>query len=147
MDALTLPAGTDPAAVRRLEDQLLEMPQVDLGTSLVVHGRMAARTIFIPAGTILTGTLTKIDNLCVVMGDITVTTDDGPQRITGHRVLTARAGFKRAGLAHADTWWTTIHHTDQTDVRAIEDEMTDEADRLQTRREAIPYTDTKEITQ
>jgi len=145
MDELILPAGTDPAAVRRLEDALLELPQVDLSTQLVVHGRMAARTILIPAGTVLTGTLTKIDNLCIVVGDITVTTDEGPQRITGHRVLTAKAGFKRAGIAHADTWWTTIHHTDHTDVQAIEDEMTDEADRLQTRRQALSHTTHKEI--
>lgn len=143
MDELMLPP--DPAAVRRLEDAVWDLPQVDLGTQLVVHGRMAVRTVFIPAGTVVTGAQTKIDNVCIVVGDITVTTDEGPQRITGHRVLTAKAGFKRAGIAHADTWWTTIHHTDHTDVQAIEDEMTDEADRLQTRRQALSHTTHKEI--
>ncbi|KAA3649385.1 MAG: hypothetical protein DWQ11_18760 [Proteobacteria bacterium] len=121
-----------PEAVRRMEDMLLQLPQIDLQTSALVHGGMAARTIMIPAGTVLTGAQTNIDNLCVLFGDITVTTDAGPQRLTGFHVLPAAKGFKRAGVAHADTWWVTIHRTDLTDPEAIEREMTDEADRLQT---------------
>ena len=46
---------------------------------------------------------------------------------------------KRAGIAHADTWWITCHHTELTDVTAIEDEMTPEADTLQTRRLAVEH--------
>lgn len=121
-------------AVRRLEDAVAEMPQVDLSTENLVHGGMCARTIFIPAGTVLTGALTSMDNVCVMFGDIEVTTDDGPQRLTGYHVLPAKAGAKRAGFAHADTWWTTIWPTDLTDIEAIEDEATSESARLQTRR-------------
>jgi hypothetical protein len=120
--------------VRRLERRLMQLPQVDVQPDLLVHGQMVARTIFIPAGTILTGVLTNCDNVCVVCGDITVTTDDGPKRLTGYAVIPAKAGAKRAGVAHADTWWTTIHHTKLTDPVAIENEMTDEPDMLQSRR-------------
>ncbi len=126
-----------PEAVRRMEDILLQMPQIDLRTEQLVHGGMAARTIFIPAGTVLTGALTNIDNLCVAFGDITVTTDDGPKRLTGFNVIPAMAGAKRAGVAHSDTWWVTIHRTDLTDLGAIEDEMTGESHRLQTRTLAL----------
>lgn len=130
--------GTPTAdAVRRLEGCLLQAPQVDLSTTNVIHGRMCARTIFVPADTVLTGALTNIDNVCIVQGDISVTTDAGVQRLTGYNVLTAKAGAKRVGYAHADTWWTTIHHTDLTDVEAIEEEMTNEASRLQTRTLAL----------
>lgn len=128
-----------PEAVRRMEDMLLQMPQINLHTEQLVHGGMAARTIFIPAGTVLTGALTNIDNLCVAFGDITVTTDDGPTRLTGFNVVPALAGAKRAGVAHADTWWVTIHRTDLTDLEAIEEEMTGEADRLQTRTLALGH--------
>lgn len=128
-----------PEAVRRMEDMLLQMPQIDLHTEQLVHGGMAARTIFIPAGTVLTGALTNIDNLCVAFGDITVTTDDGPKRLTGFNVIPAMAGAKRAGVAHSDTWWVTIHRTDLTDLEAIEEEMTGEADRLQTRTLALGH--------
>lgn len=128
-----------PEAVRALEQEMLKLPQVDLSTSHVVHGGMCARTILIPAGTVLTGALTNMDNMCVMAGDITVTTDDGTVRLTGFHVLPARAGFKRAGVAHADTYWTTIWPTDLADIKAIEDEMTNESSMLQTRRDGIEY--------
>lgn len=128
-----------PEAVRELEAFMLQLPQVDLETSHLVHGRMYARTILIPAGTVLTGAETKCDNICVVVGDITVTTDDGTVRLTGHHVIPARAGFKRAGMAHADTMWTTFMQTDEVEVEAIERQMTDEAEMLQTNRSGIEY--------
>lgn len=127
------------AAVRELENQLLQLPQVDLRTEHLVHSGMSARTTLIPAGTVLTGALTNCDNICVVCGDITVTTDEGPQRLTGFHVIKANAGAKRAGVAHADTWWTTFHLTDLTDIAAIEDEMTVESQKLQTRNLALGH--------
>ena len=124
-------------AVRELEAALIGFPQVDLSTTHLVHGGLSARTILIPAGTVLTGALTNCDNVCVLCGDITVTTDTGPVRLLGFNVLPAKAGSKRVGVAHADTWWTTLHRTDLTDIAAIEEEMTGEADLLQTRRACI----------
>lgn len=120
--------------VREIEAELMQLPQVQLPTEMFAHGRMASRTIFIPAGVCLTGAETNADNICVVSGDITVTTDEGPKRLTGFHVLPAKAGAKRVGVANADTWWTTIWHTDLTDCTEIENEMTDEADKLMTRR-------------
>src|SRR5574343_283307 len=88
----------DAEAVRALEHTLADLPQVDL--------------------------LTKQDNVCVVFGDITVTTDEGPQRLTGFHVLPAKAGAKRAGIAHGDTWWTTLMTTEHTEAADIEQQMT-----------------------
>ena len=137
-DANILLAGMPtPEAVRALEDSILQLPQVDLLTKMLVHGGMSARTIFIPGGTVLTGALTNLDNICVVVGDITVTTDAGLRRLTGIHIVPALAGAKRAGIAHDDTWWITLHRTDLTDPQAIEDEMTSESDRLQTRTLAL----------
>lgn len=130
------PATID--AVRRLEAALLQEPQVDLRTAHLLHGGLSARTVFIPAGTLVTGALTALDNIVIVSGDITVTVGDGESvRLAGHNIIAARAGSKRVGLAHADTTWTTLHRTDCTDVAAAEDEMTCEADRLQTRQAAL----------
>jgi hypothetical protein len=125
--------------VRRLEEELLELPQVDLQTQMFAHGGMGARTIFVPAGTAITGALTNIANVCIVCGDITVTTNDGMKRFTGYHVLKAESGFKRAGFAHADTWWSTIWPTEKTDAREMEDEMTSESEMLQTRRDGIEW--------
>lgn len=134
MDAVALLSSMpSPERVRALEAEMLKMPQVDLSTEHVVHAGMCVRTIFIPAGTVLTGALTNIDNLCIVSGDISVTTDDGVKRLQGFNVIPAGAGFKRAGVAHADTWWSTVWKTEKTDLAEIEEEMTSEASKLQTR--------------
>ena len=132
-DGFLVPARDLNTAVAALEEELLQMPQVALDTQMIAHGRMAARTIFIPAGTVLTGVLVNHDNICIVAGDITVTTIDGSQRLTGYNVLPSSAGYKRAGIAHTDTWWTCLWHTDLTNPIEIENDMTDEAEKLQTR--------------
>jgi hypothetical protein len=137
--ALALSRMPDPETVRRMERAILELPQVDLQTRHLVHGGMYARTILVPAGCALTGALTNAANVCIVSGDITVTTDDGPRRLRGYHVLPAQPGFKRAGIAHADTYWTTLVATELTDVTEIENAFTDEAELLQTRRPGIVY--------
>jgi len=136
-DVVSLSALQSVENVRRLESLLGDLPQVDMQTQTLIHGRMAARAIFIPAGTLLTGVLTNVDNISIMVGDITVTTEAGPVRLTGFHVLPASAGAKRAGIAHADTWWATLHHTDLTDIADIEAEMTSEPENLQTRRLAL----------
>lgn len=136
-----LPSTQHPLeAVRGLEAALMQLPQIDLNTKHVVFGKMCARTIYIPAGVALTGALTRCDNICVVSGDIIVTTDEGSKRLSGFNVIPAKAGAKRAGYAIADTYWTTIWFTELTDIRAIEDEMTEESGMLQTRN-LLPTSD------
>ena len=120
-------------SIQRLEEMILSGPQVDLNTKHALSGGMYARTIFIPAGTVLTGATHKTDHLNIVCGDISVSTDDGMRRMTGYHVITTKAGMKRAGFAHADTIWTTVCKTDNTDIEEIESELVEEADRLQTR--------------
>ena len=131
-------------AVRELESHLLALPQVDLSTTHVIHGGMCARTIMIPAGNVLTGALTNCDNICILCGDITVTTDEGTKRLTGFNVLPASAGTKRAGVTHSDTWWSMVWRTDLTDIEAIEDELTDESAMLQSRRSSAKDTEDRE---
>ena len=124
-------------AVRELESLIMTLPQADIQTTNVIHGGMCARTILIPAGVVLTGALTNCDNVCIASGDITVTTDEGAQRLTGYHVIPAKSGAKRAGLAHADTWWAMLWPTELTDIEEIEDEITSESEKLQTRRQTL----------
>lgn len=128
--------------VRHLEDMLATLPQCDLRTTHALVNGMYARTIIVPAGVALTGAAHKTDHLCVAFGDITVLTDEGPKRLTGYHVLTTKAGMKRAGLAHSDTAWTTICRTSfdsLADLHAIEAELVEEPERLQTRRQEIEH--------
>lgn len=139
-DAVSLlSAMPRPEQVRALEAEMLSLPQIDLQTEHLIHGGVSVRTVFIPAGAVVTGALTNLDNICIVCGDITATTDDGPERLTGFNVIPAGKGFKRAVYAHSDTFWTTVHRTDKTTREEVEDEMTDEAAMLQTRRNGITY--------
>jgi hypothetical protein len=82
--------------------------------------------MLIPKGTVLTGAIHKTEHLCIVSGDISVTTDDGMKRITdAHAILTSKAGAKRAGFAHEDTYWTTVHATEETDLDKLVEELTE----------------------
>lgn len=133
--ALMASIGHDPGKVAALEDAILHHPaQVLLNAEHLVHGGMYARTMFIPAGTVLTGALVNSDNVCVMCGDITVTTTEGPKRFSGFHVIPAPAGHKRAGFAHSDTYWTALFRTDLKEVADIEDSLTDESGRLMSRR-------------
>ena len=128
------------ARVERLEAECLALPQIGLVTEHVISGGMYARTITIPAGTTLTGAAHKTDHLTICIGDIEVLTDDGPRRLTGLHVMATKAGMKRAGYAHSDTRWTTVCRTSFAsidDLDAIEAELVEEPERLQTRQQAI----------
>ena len=142
---LTSIGAPTPERVRALECVLLRMPQVDLSTTHLLYGGMYVRTILIPAGTVLTGAEMEVDNICIVDGDIEVTTDTGVRRLIGRHVLASPRGLKRAGVALADTYWTTIVATDATDVEQAEDEATHESHLLQTRSDMLARSRAEEI--
>ena len=130
---MTLTTIVSADDVRRLEAAILQGPQVDLHTTHNFSGGMYARTIYLDAGTVLTGATHKTDHINIVIGDISVTTDEGMKRLTGYHVLETKAGMKRAGFAHAATCWTTVCKTEHTDIANAENDLVEEADQLQTR--------------
>jgi len=83
-----------------------------------------ARELFIPAGVVLTGKIHKTKHISIIMqGDISVMTEEGMKRIKAPAVIESEPGMKRAGFAHTDTIWITIHPTQLTDVKEIEDSL------------------------
>jgi hypothetical protein len=120
--------------VRRLEAALLTMPQIDLQTTHALSGGVYARTVFIPAGTVVTGATHKKDHICIIDGDVETILDGETQRITGRVILNGQAGVKRAVYAHDDTLWTTVCQTALHDIADIEAELVEEPEQLQTRR-------------
>jgi hypothetical protein len=139
------PAAPTRAQVERLEGFLRQLEQVDLGTTHTLSGSVYVRCIFIPAGAALTGAVHKTDHVNIVHGDITVSTDDGMQRISGFRILPTRAGRKRVGIAHEDTYWATCCTTGETELEAIENELVEDAHRLQTRQALLAGTELKKL--
>jgi hypothetical protein len=94
-----------------LENYMLTQEQVEIP---VVHryvNGMYIREITIPKDTVLTGRVHKEDYVDIMLsGDISVATPDGLVRLTGNNVLIGTKGRKRAGYAHEDTRWVTVHN-------------------------------------
>lgn len=118
------PIRPSRAAILALEEALKQLPP---GYAPVTHhfcGGIYAREMLIPAGTMLTGKIHRYEHLNIMLyGDITVLTEGGMKRLTGHNIIKSPAGMKRAGYAHADTVWITFHPTDETDLEKIEEQF------------------------
>jgi hypothetical protein len=116
-----------------LQEKMLELPQTLVTVDHFIHAGMYSRTAFIPAGVMGVGVEWCQDNIVILVGDITVTTDEGVIRMRGHNILKANSGIKRVLLAHQDTYFTAIFTTKATDVFDAETELSRECDFMQTR--------------
>lgn len=112
--------------VRQLENITIDMPQIDIQTEHTLHGGMYARTILIPAGTLLTGVLIKIPTTLIAYGEATVYMGDKVKDISGYNVIAASANRKQAFWAKTDTYLTMIFPTVSQTVEDAEHEFTDE---------------------
>lgn len=132
----SLPAMTGEAVdrVRLAEAQLMELPQIDIPTRHALHAGMYARTITIPAGAAITGALIKIPTILIVDGHCEVFTGSETVVLTGYHVMQAEAHRKQVFLAYADTNLTMLFPTQAETVKQAENEFTDEAALLWSRR-------------
>lgn len=112
---------------------------VDLRTTHQVNDDLYGRGIVLAADTFLVGLAHTQPGFAISVGDITVWTADGMQRLTGAHILKTQPGRMRIGFAHAETSWFTVHanKTCGTDVETIEDSLVEHPERLQTRRNPI----------
>ena len=111
------------ARVQRLEDELRKYPQLEEHVTHHFSPGLYARELFIPKGAILTGKIHRMAHLNVMpVGDLSVLTEHGVKRLTGPCVIQSAAGIKRAGCAHEDTIWITIHSNpdDERDLQKLE---------------------------
>lgn len=121
---LPLAVPQNHAPIYRLEAQLLKLPQVDMPVEHDHCSGLYARTMHIPAGTVLTGAVHRHECFFVVRkGLLVVTTDDGVRELSAGDMFVTPAGTKRAGLAMADCVVTTFHAnpTGETDPQALWD--------------------------
>lgn len=102
--------------IEAMEVVMAECEQVEIPVKSSNTNGMYCREITIPKGTLLTGRVHLFDYVDIMLsGDITVATADGAKRFTGAHVFDGKAGRKRAGYAHEDTQWITVHRTDIND--------------------------------
>jgi hypothetical protein len=81
------------------------------------------REIFIPKGSILTGKIHRHAHPNFLMkGEVIVVTEkSGRERLKAPLSMISEAGTKRAIIALEDTVWVTVHVTNETDLKKIED--------------------------
>lgn len=128
----TPPATLD--LVTRIESESLQRPQVAIKTQHVIHAGVYARTIRIPAGTLLTGAFVKISTLLIFQGNARFTVgDDEALSLVGYHVIPAAARRKQAILAIEDTMLTMIFGSRSKTVESAEMEFTDDFDQLMSR--------------
>lgn len=96
--------------IYRLEQALRELPQVEIPVRNDFCKGVYARSIIVPAGTMLTGAIHKDECFFLVRnGCILITTDDNPIKAESGYMAISKAGTKRAGFALVDTLVTTFH--------------------------------------
>jgi hypothetical protein len=84
-----------------------------------------ARTIRIPAGSVIVGKIHKHAHLNILaQGSVIVVTEGaGMEELTGPLTMVSPPGTKRALRTLTDVVWTTIHLTAETDLEKIEAEV------------------------
>ena len=82
------------------------------------------REITMPAGMILTSKIHKVEHpFFVLRGKCEVVTEDGDVLIEAPYWGITKAGTKRALRIIEETVWVTVHSTDQTDLKKVEEEI------------------------
>lgn len=112
--------------VERLEDSLLQYPQVECPVRHHFAPGIYAREMTIPAGVIATGAVHKTEHLSIIsIGHCLLTTDEGPKEIHGPCTFVSKPGAKRALMAITETVMTTIHPTEETDLDKLCEQLTE----------------------
>lgn len=107
--------------IDRLEDELRQLPQVEIRTDHTFAPGLYARTITVPKGATLTGKVHATEHLFIISkGDMTLVTEHGRQRVQAPFQCVGKAGLKRVGYAHEETVCTNIHITEETDLAKLE---------------------------
>jgi hypothetical protein len=78
------------------------------------------REVLLPQGTLAVGRIHRHDCLAIVVGDVSIMSEQGATRVTGMRVFHSFPGAKRVAYAHSSTRWITVHHTNERDIDRLE---------------------------
>ncbi len=83
-----------------------------------------ARELRIPAGVLLTGKIHKTEHLNILAkGRIEISSHGESREMIAPQIFVSPPGTKRAGYAHEDCVWITIHPTEETDLIKLEQDL------------------------
>lgn len=110
------------------EEVLKTLPNVMIGDCFPLKHTfvpgMYIRQITMPKGALLTSKIHKTEHPYFILeGDVSVMTEEGVVRIKAPFAGITPAGTKRLLYIHKETVWVTVHHTNKTDLKEIEEEV------------------------
>ena len=109
--------------IERLEDLMLEMPQVPIPVVHRFAPGLYIREITVPADTLMTGRVHRHEHFsAMVSGEMSTLVEGSIQRIEGYHPFIAAPGTKRVGYVHSPVVWLTCHHNPDNlrDIEQIE---------------------------
>lgn len=120
------PVSTMRTKVECLEASMLGLPQVHCPVAHFVAPGLHARRMEIPAGTVVTGAVHKIEHLIVIAkGRLRIVTDEGTCDVAAGDVITCKPGMKNAVTALEDSAWVNVFATDETDPEKLVELVTE----------------------
>lgn len=112
--------GTMPE-ILRIEQEILKMPQVELPIEHYQIDGVYARSMFIPAGTILTGKIHNFESIAILAkGRIRITNGTESYIISEGHIMVDKPGVKRLGYAETDVVFITVHKETTKELKDIE---------------------------
>lgn len=82
------------------------------------------RSLFIPAGTLLTGKIHNFESIGILaQGRLRITNGETSVIVEAPYVTVDEPGVKRLGYAETDCTFITVHRTDADTINDIEDEL------------------------
>lgn len=110
--------------ILRIEKEIEKMPQVTLPVEHYQVDGVYVRSMFIPAGTILTGKIHNFENIAILaQGTIRVSNGTDSYVLTAPHIMVDNPGVKRIGYAETDVTFITVHKTANTEIDDIEQEL------------------------
>ena len=112
------------AQIQALQDEMVQMPQVELQTEHYFSEGMYCRKVWRPAGTIIVGKVHKKDHFFMCLsGEIIAWTEKGMKTLNAGDIIESKPGTKRVTMALTDAIGVTVHRTDKQDLDEIESEL------------------------
>lgn len=107
-----------------LEKIILTLEQVECPISHYQIEGVYCRSMFIPAGTVITGAIHNKENISILaQGTIRITNGTESKLISAPYIMVDQPGIKRLGVSETDVTFINIWRTDTTDLDEIEKEI------------------------
>jgi len=115
--------GTMPE-ILRIEKEMREFPNLTLPVEHYQIDGVYVRSLFLPAGTLLTGKIHNFENIAILaQGTIRLSNGTDAYVLTAPHIMVDNPGVKRIGYAETDVTFITVHKTANTEIDDIEKEL------------------------